>query len=145
MFAIDRAVETYHEGQEGVGIAPIAVRRRRFMMATGAGIALCLAGGATGFGEEPSKMYGLIGKMTSILGQRDALIGILVARSSARLLTLRSAVSLRDFGCTLTDERAHLVRAGPSRCSFAAVRSVSAWLSHSSVGRKKESVTMMLR
>jgi quinol monooxygenase YgiN len=59
-----------------------AVGRRRFMLATGAGIASFLHD-TTGFGEEPSKMYGLIGKVTSIPGQRDTLIGILVAGSAS--------------------------------------------------------------
>jgi quinol monooxygenase YgiN len=53
------------------------VGRRQFMVTTGT-MVLGIAGLSTSASQGASNMYGLIGKMTTVMGQRDTLIAILL-------------------------------------------------------------------
>jgi quinol monooxygenase YgiN len=54
------------------------MNRRSFMFTAGAAVASTACPPASAFTMEEKKMYGLIGKMTAVAGQRDALIAILL-------------------------------------------------------------------
>jgi quinol monooxygenase YgiN len=61
----------------------LVVGRRRFILTAAAGFATFVPGSATPSTQEPPKMHGLIGKITAIPGQRDALTAILVVASAS--------------------------------------------------------------
>ena len=52
--------------------------RRDFLLMAGAAVFTALAPGSASAAGEGKKMYGLIGKMNAVAGQRDALISILL-------------------------------------------------------------------
>ena len=54
------------------------MNRRSFIFTAGAAVASTASTPVGAFTSEEKKMYGLIGKMTTVPGQRDALIGILL-------------------------------------------------------------------
>ncbi len=54
------------------------IGRRDFLIAAGAAVASTVGGPARGAAQPPGEMYGLIGKMTAVPGQRDALIAVLL-------------------------------------------------------------------
>jgi quinol monooxygenase YgiN len=56
----------------------IAMNRRNFIFTSGAVAAAAACTPVEAFTIEDKKMYGLIGKMTAVPGQRDALIAILL-------------------------------------------------------------------
>jgi quinol monooxygenase YgiN len=55
-----------------------AIARRDFILLAGAALTCVASGSAALSAEEKNKMYGLIGKMTAVSGERDALIAILL-------------------------------------------------------------------
>jgi quinol monooxygenase YgiN len=55
------------------------MKRRSFVLTAGAAMASTACMPVEAFTREEKKMYGLIGKMTAVAGQRDALIAILLA------------------------------------------------------------------
>jgi quinol monooxygenase YgiN len=59
------------------------VGRRRFMQTAAAGFASFVSSSAPPSAQEHPKMHGLIGKISAIPGQRDALIAILVAATGS--------------------------------------------------------------
>lgn len=65
--------ETHARGM----MSRMSIDRRNFILMTGAA-AVALGAPAWAQPEEPRKMYGLIGKMNAVPGQRDALIAILL-------------------------------------------------------------------
>ena len=54
------------------------IRRREFVVSAAAAALSTLTAPAWAVPREPGAMYGLIGKMTAVAGQRDALIAILL-------------------------------------------------------------------
>jgi quinol monooxygenase YgiN len=54
------------------------MNRRSFIFTAGAAVAGAAGAPAAALTMEEKKMYGLIGKMTAVAGQRDALIAILL-------------------------------------------------------------------
>src|SRR5262249_5508413 len=59
-----------------------AMNRRSFIFTTGAAVAGAVSSPVEAFTMEEKKMYGLIGKITVIPGQREALIAILLERAA---------------------------------------------------------------
>jgi hypothetical protein len=74
------------------------VDRRRFIFAAVAAVQSCLTeNGAVS--QEASQMYGLIGKVTAVPGQRDALIALLIG-TSANMAGCLSYVVAKDTAMT---------------------------------------------
>ena len=74
------------------------IRRRDFTKLSGAALVATLAPGCSSAPEQPKEignMYGLIGRMTCVSGQRDAFIGILL-ESTAAMPGCLSYVVARD-------------------------------------------------
>jgi quinol monooxygenase YgiN len=71
------------------------VERRTFLRTTGSAAVALLLGPGVGLPDARKQMYGLIGKMTTVPGQRDALIAILLEGIGA-MPGCRSYVVARD-------------------------------------------------
>jgi quinol monooxygenase YgiN len=71
------------------------MRRRDFTKLSGAAVVAALATGCASLPTGETKMYGLIGKMICVAGQRDAMISILL-KSVAKMPGCLSYVVARD-------------------------------------------------